>query len=145
MSLSKFLRQIVFVVAVLLLPSGVGVALAAPEVQQQGNVSFVSGGVGVTEMQEIKALAADYSLELLFVTQGKPRRYLSSIKVQIKDAGGKVVLETESRGPVLLAKLPAGRYAVSAESDGKINRRTVQAGGRKSQRAVFVWDQPVDR
>ena len=120
-------------------------ALAAPAVQQQGAVSFMSGGVGVTEMQEMKGLVAGYPLELLFVAQSVPRRYLSSVKVQIKDKSGKVVLETESQGPLLLAKLPKGTYSIRADNDGKVERRTVQVGSGKTQRAIFVWNQPVDR
>jgi hypothetical protein len=107
-------------------------------------VSFVSGGVGETEMQQMKVMTPDFSVELLFVSKGTPRRYLSGAKVQIKDRDGRIVLDTEARGPVLLAKLSPGRYAVSAESDGKVNRQTVQIGGGKVQRVVFVLDEPVD-
>ena len=120
------------------------VAPAAPEVQTMGSVSFVSGGVGEDEVQEIKSLVRDYPLELMFVTKAPRNRYLSGVKVEIKDKDGKTVLDTESRGPYLLAKMPPGRYTISAASQGISKRQTVQIAQGKSQRAVFVWDLPTD-
>jgi hypothetical protein len=119
--------------------------LSAPEVQQQGAVSFVSGGVGETEMGEMKSMSARFPVELLFLAQSSPDRYLSQVKVQIKDNGGNVVLDTESQGPVLLAKMPSGRYSVSADSEGTTKRQTIQVTQSKGQRVVFIWNGPVDQ
>lgn len=115
-------------------------AMASLETQQQGPVSFVSGGVGEDERQEIKNLSPGYPLELLFVTKGSPNEYLADIKVQIKDKDGKVVLDTISQGPFLLAKMPPGKYSISADSEGTVKRQTIQVAGGKTQRVVFVWD-----
>ena len=116
-------------------------AMASPEVQQQGVVSFVSGGVGEDELQEIKKLSPGYPLELLFVTKGEPQEYLADVKVQIKDKDGKIVLDTMSQGPFLLAKMLPGKYTISADHDGTVKRQIVQVAGAKTHRIVFVWDQ----
>jgi hypothetical protein len=116
-------------------------AMASPEVQQQGVVSFVSGGVGEDELQEMKKLSPGYPLELLFVTKGEPQEYLADVKVQIKDKDGKIVLDTMSQGPFLLAKMPPGKYTISADHDGTVKRQIVQVAGAKTHRIVFVWDQ----
>lgn len=116
-------------------------AMAAPQVQQQGAVSFVSGGVGEDELQEIKKLSPAYPLELLFVTKGDPQEYLAGVKVQIKDKDGKIVLDTMSQGPFLLAKMLPGKYTISADHDGTVKRQIVQVAGAKTHRIVFVWDQ----
>ena len=113
--------------------------LAALELKQHGPVLFVSGGVGEEERQEIGKLSPGWSLELLFATKGSPNQYLADVKVQITDSDGKVVLDTVSQGPFLLAKMPPGRYTVSADSDGTVKRQTIQVTGAKPHRVVFLW------
>jgi hypothetical protein len=114
-------------------------ALAAIDIGQQGALSFVSGGVGEEERQEIMKLSPNYPLELLFAAKGEPNEYLADVKVRIKDKNGKVVLETISQGPFLLAKLPPGRYSISADNDGASKQQTVQVEGTRLRRVVFVW------
>jgi len=102
-------------------------------------VSFVSGGVGEEERQEIGKLAPAYSLELLFATKGSPNEYLADIKVEIKDKNGNVMLDTVAQGPFLLAKMPPGRYSVNADNDGAVKQQTIQVAGNKPHRVVFIW------
>lgn len=123
---------------VVLLSSATG-ASAALEVVQNGPVPFVSGGVGEDERQEIGKLAPDFSLELLFAAKGSPNEYLADIKVEIKDKNGKVVLDAVSQGPFLLAKMPPGRYSVSADNAGAVKQQTIQVAGAKPHRVVFIW------
>ena len=121
------------------LPSIAADNLAALEVKQVGVVSYVSGGVGDDERQQMDRLAADYQLKMVFAGKGSPNEYLSGVKVQITDKDGKTVLDTVTQGPFLLAKMPAGRYAISAESEGMVKQQTVQVTGAKSQQVVFIW------
>ena len=116
----------------------------AQDAKSQGSVAFVSGGVGEDQSEAFKSMARDYPLELMFVAKGNPNRYLADVKVQIKDKNGNVVLDTTSSGPFLLAKVAPGSYTITAESEGGVKRQTVQVGGGKTQRAVFVWDVPTD-
>jgi hypothetical protein len=122
-----------------ILPSTAAGTLASLEARQDGPVSFVSGGVGEEERQQIEKLSADYPLQLLFATKGSPNEYLADVKVQIKDKDGKMVLDAVSQGPFLLAKMPAGKYSISADSEGVVKRQTVQVTAAKPQRVVFVW------
>jgi hypothetical protein len=79
-----------------------------------GGAQYISGGVSDDGMSAIDAEANAYSLRLLFVSGGE---YLANIGVTIKDAKGHSVLNATSEGPVLLAKVPPGRYAVVATTD----------------------------
>ena len=108
--------------------------------EQQGAVSFVSGGVGDDEAQAIKSMAANYPVEMLFVARSTPNQYLANVKVQVTDKGGNVVLDTTTRGPFLYAKLPPGRYTVSAEAEGGLKKQNIQVTGAR-QRVMLVWDQ----
>ena len=117
---------------------GVGV-VAALEVDRNGPVPFVSGGVGEDELQQIKKLAPDYSLELLFANKGSPSEYLADVNVQIKNKDGTLVLDTVSQGPFLLAKMSPGKYSISARYEGIAKQQSIQITSAKTQRVVFVW------
>ena len=107
--------------------------------ERQGQVSFVSGGVGDDEAQAIKSMAANYPVEMLFVAKGNPNQYLANVKVLVTDKSGNVVLDTTTRGPFLFAKLPPGRYSVSAEAEGGVKKQNIQVTGAR-QRVMLLWD-----
>ena len=118
-----------------------GVAFAAgdlPPQQTSGSVSYVTGGIGLDESDAIKAAEKDFSLSLLFA-QTKRGEYLCDVKVSIKDKAGKTVLEAMADGPMLLARLPAGAYKISAEHEGVVLLRTVTINAKGVTRAAFVW------
>jgi len=71
--------------------------------------------------------------------QTKRGEFVSDVKVSIKDKAGKTVLEALSDGPMLLARLPAGAYTVSADYDGKTLVRKVNVDAKGVARAGFVW------
>lgn len=115
-------------------------AATLPLERNLGVVSFITGGVGVDEADAFRRAAIAYPLELQFARKAQPRdQFLSNVSVTIRDRSGKVLLETMTEGPFLLARLPAGRYSIEAEHYGVVKRQSVEirAGGR--QRHVFVW------
>jgi hypothetical protein len=113
-------------------------ALLAQDVQ--GNISYVTGGVGEDEATTFKRAAAGFPLELQFVQKATPRdEFLADVKVTIRDRSGNVLLDAVSDGPFLLAKLPAGTYRIEADHAGVVKRHTVDIRAGKHERAVFVW------
>ena len=113
-----------------------------PPQQTSGSVSYVTGGVGLDESDAIKAAEKDFSLSLLFA-QTKRGEYLCDVKVSIKDKAGKTVLEAMADGPMLIARLPAGAYKISAEHEGVVLLRTVTINAKGVTRAAFVWQPTV--
>ena len=128
-------------VAALFYPPLVQAAGPAAAVQEtQGNVSYISGGVGEDEAAAMKSAAAGYPLELQFVQKATPRdEFLADVKVRITDRARNVVLDAVSSGPFLLAKLPAGTYQIEANHGGVVKRQTVDIRPGKHQKSVFVW------
>ena len=119
-----------------------GAVLAAgelPPLHTSGGVSYVTGGIGLDESTAIKAAEKDFNLSLLFV-QTRRGEYLSDVTASIADNGGKTVLKVVSNGPMLLVRLPAGAYKVSADYAGKTLVKTVQVDAKGVARAVLVWD-----
>ena len=111
-----------------------------PATHKLGNVTYITGGVGQTEADAIKHAAKYYPLELEFLLKAKPKdEYLYAVKVRIKDAHDKMVLNATADGPFLLAKMPAGKYTVSAERDGKVENRQIEIAAKEHRRVVFEW------
>ena len=111
-----------------------------PAEQHQGDIAYVTGGVGKGEAKVFRRAIGTYPLALEFVKQaGKRDEFLAGIKVEVVDQRGKTVLSTESEGPFLLAKMPTGRYTVSATYDGKTLKRTIAVEGMAERPIVFEW------
>ncbi|MFM0197842.1 carboxypeptidase regulatory-like domain-containing protein [Paraburkholderia strydomiana] len=111
-----------------------------PPAKVQGAITYVSGGIGQDEVNAIRQAAAQYPLELEFARTALPQNeYVSDIKVLIKDHLGRPVLDIISDGPFLLAKLPDGKYTVTADRHGNVKQRTTQIKAQQHVRLIFVW------
>ena len=111
-----------------------------PAAQKAGEVTYIMGGIGQTEADAIKHAAKYYPLELEFLLKAKPKaEYLSNVQVRIKDAHDKMVLNVNADGPYLLAKIPAGKYTISAERNGKVEHRQIEISATDHRRVVFEW------
>ena len=113
-------------------------AATLPQAKTENGVSYLSGGIGQDEAAAMRAEAKDYPLSMVF-SAGKDNEYLAGVTVTIKDKTGKQVLNTASTGPILLVKLPAGRYSIAAERNGQTLRRTVQVNHHGDKRVNFHW------
>jgi hypothetical protein len=113
---------------------------ALPPEQTKGGVTYVSGGIGQEESQAFEAAVAQYPLALEFAIKHTPRReYTANVHVVVTDTQGVPVLDTYSDGPFLLAKLPEGRYTVSAERHQQTLTRTVHVANHKPTHVMFLW------
>jgi hypothetical protein len=113
---------------------------ALPPEQTQGKVTYVSGGVGAEEAQAFEAAASQYPLALEFAIKHAPRaEFTANVHVIVTDTRGTRVLDTHSNGPFLLAKLPTGRYTVTAERHNETLTRTVQVANHKPAHVMFLW------
>lgn len=113
---------------------------ALPAETTQGNVRYVTGGVGEDAVNAFKQAAPKYPLELLFAQKSSPNDvYLAGVKVTVRDRAGKVVLDAVSEGPYLLAAMPAGRYQIEADHEGVAKRQSVEIRSGQHRRVVLVW------
>ncbi|MDR3425343.1 MAG: hypothetical protein P4M13_09800 [Alphaproteobacteria bacterium] len=88
---------------------------ATAKPSDNGDVQYISGGVGEADMNAINAEENAYNLKMLFVAEGGA--YLANVGVDIKDGKGHDVLDTTTEGPVLLVKMPPGPYTVEATAE----------------------------
>jgi len=112
-----------------------------PEQRTQGDVTYVSGGVGQDEVNAMEHAKAKYPLSMEFVQHAKPRDvYIANVEVTVTDKTGNVVLNTTTDGPYLLADLPNGKYTVSAvDEGGKSIVKHVNISHGKSEHLLLEW------
>lgn len=109
-----------------------------PQIQQQGDVSYMSGGVGLDESRALQSAVHRWPLSLRFTGPGAD--FLADVHVHIVDGKGGDTLTATSRGPYMLVKLPAGRYIVHATYKDEHKTQSVTVGGNGSARAAFHWN-----
>ncbi len=111
-----------------------------PPEESQGMVKYRTGGVGQSEVAAMQQAEPQSPLALEFVEHAKPRNeFLANVEVTIKELRGGTALRTYSDGPFLLAKLPDGKYTVTATDEGKSQTREVTIAAGKPERLVFAW------
>lgn len=116
-----------------------------PPLQHQGDIDYLSGGVGSDQSAALKDAMRKYPLALEFT--GKTHHgneYLSDIPVEITDMHGAMRLNATARGPFMLASLPGGRYKVTASYRGKTQQRVVDITSSARVRTLFLWPTNAD-
>lgn len=100
-----------------------------PPWKGEGAVRHVCGGIGSDESNAMRAAMKDHPLALLFARNDGA--YLADLQVEIKGAdGGAAALAFRATGPVCLIDIPAGRYTVSATTQGgETKSQSVTVGG----------------
>ena len=114
-----------------------GIADLQPQVKSASGIPYVSGGFGVEERENLRAMSKDDNLELSFALQNK--HYLGGANVLIKDSRGRDVLEAVSDGPLFFAQLPEGTYTVEATTSGKTLKQIVHVPDKGQARVYFAW------
>lgn len=118
-------------------------ALELPPLLGNGNVTYVTGGIGEDEASAMKAAARQFPLEILLVenrSDSTSRAYSADNEIAVLDAHGNVVLYTSSDGPYLLVDLPPGHYTVVAEDQGRYQKKNATVSPGAHQQIVFQWE-----
>ena len=109
-----------------------------PQIQQQGDVSYVSGGVGTDESKALQHAQSQWPLSLRFTGPGSD--FLADVHVRVVDAHSGEVLNATSRGPYMLVKLRPGRYTVHAQYKDHDQSKAVTVPAKGSAKAAFYWN-----
>ncbi len=109
-----------------------------PQELHQGDLTFISGGVGLDESQALRAASPHWPLAMRFT--GASSEYLADVHVRIIDAKGVVVLQADSRGPYMLVKLHPGRYTVSATYEERTKEVALLLKHGIHKKLDFSWN-----
>ena len=110
------------------------------QAQTDKGIPYVSGGFGMEERENLRAMSQDDNLELSFAAQNG--NYLGGAKILIKNAGGKEILKTDSDGPLFFTRLPAGQYMIEATALGKALEQVVHVPSKGHVQVYFTWKEP---
>ena len=112
-----------------------------PQEHAQGNISYLSGGIGSDEAEMMRQEGAKYPLTLELATAaGGPRdAYISDARVDIRDANGNSILSTTTQGPIMLVRLPSGNYTVDVDWHGTQKRKTVAVASDHHQHVMLEF------
>ena len=104
-----------------------------------GNIAYVSGGVGDESLGRLAALSSEFNLKLIFAMNSG--EYVSGARVVINrlDGKGPSIVDAVADGPWFLTRLPAGTYQVSASLAGKTEKRQITVGAKKLTTVDFRW------
>jgi len=112
-------------------------AAAQEQVATQNGVSFISGGIGAGSQEHLKTLEKDFNLKLVFtLSEGN---YVADANVVLKNGAGKTLIDHASDGPFFMAKLPAGKYSVTATHSGRTQTRSFTIGSKGMHTEYLRW------
>ena len=96
-----------------------------PQVRSANGIDYVNGGVGVEARDAIGLLQPGFDLKLVF--SNPSGEYVVADHVSVKGRSG-AVFDVDRAGPLLLVKLPPGKYTIVASVEGKTEQRAVSVG-----------------
>ncbi len=130
-----FLKRLAIIAMTAMLAS-VASAQSTERILTRDGIKYVSGGIGVSSQQRLKALEPQFNLKLVFtLTEGQ---YLADVRVALRDKTGKLLLEHVTDGPIFMARVPAGSYTVSATYGGSTQSRSIYVA-ETLRTAYFRW------
>lgn len=105
--------------------------------KQYGNITYVSGGIGEEERDEIRLRERDFNLKLLF--SERDGSYMGDVDVVLLNAKSQTVLDVHSVGPFLLVKLPGGSYQIKVSANGRMQQGRLTIPMKGKHEGVFRW------
>ncbi len=133
----------VFLFASALLVAAVPATADIVEGRTTNDRPFVTGGIGLGEVDQLKQIADKYSLQL--IVSSRSGAYLADMQVAIAAANGQKILDTQLKAPWLLVDLTPGAYTVSVAHPGApTQQRKVLIAAGKRERIVIQLDVPAD-
>lgn len=107
----------------------------------QAETAWISGGVGDEALVEMRKVAANYNVQVMF--SGRQGSYLAAVPFTVARSNGQPVLSGVTAGPLLYMKLAPGTYQLAAQIDGAWQSKRIRAlASGPAAKASFVskWD-----
>lgn len=126
--------------AVMLAAAGVAQAIPAPTAVTHGDATYVSGGVGKLEQNAIRDMASRYPVAMTFAKHNQgANEFVAGVEIRVTDQSGKQVIDLNDGGPMLLLKVPDGKYTVRAEYEGRVKTQSLDVTSGHHEKLGFLW------
>lgn len=107
-----------------------------PDVQQQGDIYYLTGGIGDEETKAMESERSDYNLQIM--NADKQGHFSGSPHIVISDMQHNELLSADG-GPLFYTNLPKGHYLVEGSSMKQTKSQHVVIAGNKPTHVRFVW------
>lgn len=121
-----------------LLSLSVPPAFALSTQQTPEGVSYISGGIGVDEVNELQQHKDEFNLYLLF-SEGERGTAAVGVDIEIYNAKQELVFTLKNAGPRVYVNLPAGEYKVNGVFNSQTQGATFAINGKQSKKVVLYW------
>ncbi|CAM2342604.1 hypothetical protein [Burkholderia vietnamiensis] len=111
----------------------------ANEPISRNGVVYITGGIGSDEVTAFRDVAPRYNLRMTFTS--KAGHYLSDVDVKLV-SGKSALLDVRTGGPFLFARVPPGRYTITARDRAVQEVRHVVVPARGGVEVRFAWRDP---
>lgn len=109
----------------------------APGEREVNGVRYLTGGVGITEADKLRAVRDEFSLQLTFTGSGG--KFLAGVETRLLGTDGKAVFSTVSDGPFLFVHMPPGQYRVVASYQGQTREDNVTVPAQGGVARTLTW------
>jgi hypothetical protein len=111
---------------------------------QGTSVPVLADGVSIESRDALRLQQTRFNLKFVFTLLDG--HYVADVAVKIADQRGRVVVEELAKGPIMLARLPAGNYVATLTHDGITQTHRFALRGRGLHTMQMRWTRgPSDR
>lgn len=112
---------------------------AWPMAMHQGDITYVSGGIGMGQQRALEAQARHYNLAI--TNANRAGDFTTDTALVIRSKTGREILNVADTGPMFYAKLPPGDYVIHATNEGQQRTRDVNIASRGMTDLHLIWPQ----
>jgi hypothetical protein len=106
--------------------------------KQEGDVTFITGGIGDSEVDQLKSQADNYNFQM--INSDPTGHYTADMDLVIQSKDGREMVRVNDAGPLFYAQLPPGEYKVEATHDGRTETKTVRISAHGAPaKTVMIW------
>jgi hypothetical protein len=112
-----------------------------PPSKAQGNITFITGGIGSDESSAIFAAAKKWPLliEMSEIDSSGRGVWIAGVDIRVLNDKQQILLETVCDGPLMLLHAPSGQYTVEASYQGKLLKRGIVLKEGDPQKLTLFW------
>ena len=119
------------------LSAGTAWADDMPEAHQQGDIVYISGGIGSGEVEALALVKKDYNLHI--TSTDSTGHYVGGSRMTISNAKREMLIDIVAQGPLFYARLPNGRYTIESFNASASKKQSVSIANGKPARVHFTW------
>lgn len=105
-------------------------------------LNFSTGGIGEDEVQTMRRLANQFSLNIVFSAGAGSAA--TNVNATIFNETGTTVFRIKGANPLLYVDLPVGKYRVLANYQGSKQGYAFNVSGEKNQKLILNWPDEIE-